>query len=85
MHILTEADVEFVGIQESQKIVKPSEFRDEIDDLFENGESMEGVKFPWRKTTGAPSVGPLVSTWKRMRSVSTNWEEIPGRVGIVIM
>jgi len=50
MHILTEADVEFVGIQESQKIVKPSEFRDEIDDLFENGESMEGVKFPWRKT-----------------------------------
>jgi len=62
--ILTDDDLKFIGTQESQFIVKPSEFSQEVLDRFNGNIEYLGDVLPWGKTHNCVALRPAeVSIW----------------------
>lgn len=65
MNIVTDEDlIAFTGVQESQFIGRPSDWRQEVDDRLEGNASTVGAMLPWSKTHGYVRLRPKeVSIW----------------------
>lgn len=64
MKILTDDDLNFVGTQESQFIIKPSEFTQEVLERFRGDFKYLGDRLPWQKTRSCVALRPAeVSIW----------------------
>lgn len=65
MQTITDDDlIKFIGRQESQYIIQPSELIDKVKDRMANGSIIKGDRLPWSKTHNCVGLAPgEVSIW----------------------